>query len=233
MPERFAVVVSAEHASNRVPREWRALFRGQEALLASHRGWDPGSLEQARELARRFDAPLFATSVTRLLVDANRTPNARGCFSELTRGLPAAEREALLAEWHAPHRAEVEAAVRAAIDGGDTVLHVAAHSFTPVWKGRVREVDVGLLHDPNRRREAELVRAWQRDLQEREPGLRIRLNRPYRGWTDGLGTTLRSRLPAARYLAFELEVNQAITTGNASRWRALRSVIAASLQAVA
>jgi hypothetical protein len=40
--------------------------------------------------------------------------------------------------------------------------------------------------------------------------LNIHLNRPYRGWTDGLTTSLRTELAPARYLGFELEVSQAL-----------------------
>lgn len=233
MPERRAVVVSAEHGGRRVPRRWAAAFRGRRELLDSHRGWDPGSLELGRELARRLEAPLVAATVTRLLVDCNRSEGSAALFSELTRALPEAERERIRLEHHSPHRRAVEAAVREALGGAGRVLHVAAHSFTPAWKGRTRDLDVGLLFDPRRGWEAAFVRRWRAALLELEPELRVRLNRPYRGWTDGLCTTLRGRLPAARYAGVELEVNQAITTGEPARWRRLRRGLAESLEAVA
>ena len=62
------LLVTCEHGGNRVPKRYRRLFAGWESVLASHRGYDPGALTLARELARAFDAPLVASTVTRLLV---------------------------------------------------------------------------------------------------------------------------------------------------------------------
>ena len=48
MTERGAVTDSflftCEHGGNRIPAPYRRLFRGQRALLDSHRGYDPGAL---------------------------------------------------------------------------------------------------------------------------------------------------------------------------------------------
>jgi predicted N-formylglutamate amidohydrolase len=103
------------------------------------------------------------------------------------------------------------------------------HSFTPRWKGRVRAVDVGLLHDPARAIERELVERWLDALRRAQPALRLRRNRPYLGTTDGLTTALRGRLDARRYAGIELEVSQRITLGPPQRWRALRADLAGAL----
>jgi predicted N-formylglutamate amidohydrolase len=44
-------IITCEHGGNRVPAPYRPLFRGQQALLDSHRGYDPGSLVMARARA--------------------------------------------------------------------------------------------------------------------------------------------------------------------------------------
>lgn len=232
MASRTALVLSAEHAGRDVPRRWAALFAGAEALLASHRGVDIGSLELARSLRGSLRAPLVATTTTRLLVDCNRSPAAPGLFSELTRDLPESERARIVARCHAPHRAAVADAITAALGARERVLHVAVHTFTPVWKGREREVDVGLLFDPRRPREAELVRRWRRALVALEPKLRVRLNRPYRGWTDGLCTSFRGARAPARYAGIELEVNQAFPTRRPERFRRLQESLALSLRSL-
>ena len=82
---RWSVVVTAEHGGNEVPAEYRTLFRSRTKLLASHRGWDPGTLDLARRLAAAFGAPLVAATTTRLLVDLNRSPHNPRAFSEITR----------------------------------------------------------------------------------------------------------------------------------------------------
>lgn len=40
----WSFVVTAEHGGNVVPPEYAHLFSGAEKTLASHRGWDPGTL---------------------------------------------------------------------------------------------------------------------------------------------------------------------------------------------
>lgn len=209
----FRLLFSCEHGGYRIPPEYRALFRGAEEALASHRGWDPGALRLARALGRRLGVPILALTWSRLLVEANRSPTNRRIWSAWTAPLPKQERDRILARYWWPHRRRVEGAVRAAVDSGGRVLHVAVHSFTPVLDGDARNADVGLLYDPGRRAERAACAHWAALLRERVPGLRVRFNYPYRGTADGLNTWLRRRYPANAYLGIELEANQALLAG--------------------
>jgi len=215
------LVVTCEHGGNRVPRRYLALFAGAKALLASHRGWDPGALDIARRLARAWHAPLLAATTTRLLVDPNRSPHNPAVFSARTRGLPRDQRDALLADHHRPHWDRVRAAVGA---GAGSVLHLAVHSFTPVLHGVERGFGIGILYDPMRRSERALALAWQRRLRDALPGVGVRRNAPYRGDADGLATALRREFPARRYRGIELELNQRVIASVAQR-RALAAVL--------
>ena len=66
---RDALIITCEHGGNEVPAVYAPLFTGHEALLQTHRGWDAGALTLAQQLATAFDAPLFAATTTRLLID--------------------------------------------------------------------------------------------------------------------------------------------------------------------
>lgn len=216
----WRVVVSAEHAGNRVPAEYRALFRGREALLASHRGWDPGTATLAAALAHRLGAALFLADVTRLVVDLNRSPSHPGVFSEITRALSDARRRDLLREHHEPHRARVATHVAECLERGERVLHLGVHSFTPILGGVPRRADVALLYDPARPLERALAGEWCRALKLRLPEAAVRRNHPYRGASDGLTTTLRRRFAPDRYLGIEIEVGQRLVgaDGNFPKW---------------
>jgi predicted N-formylglutamate amidohydrolase len=196
-------------------------------VLESHEGWDPGALRLARLLARRLGRPLFATRWSRLLVESNRSPTNPRIWSRFTRELPRQERRSILDRYWRPHREEVEAEVARAVARRGRVVHVAVHSFTPVKDGQVRNADVAFLFDSQRAREAAFGRRWGALLRRHASGLRVRFNYPYRGCTDGLATWLRRRHPAARYLGFELEVNQALAAGPG--WRRVAEALAASL----
>ena len=153
------LVVSCEHGGNRVPAPYAWLFAGCEQALASHRGWDPGALWLARRLARAFDAPLHATTVTRLLVDTNRSEHHPRLFSSWCAPLSREERNVVLDRHYRAHRSALERRLRKLANAGDSVLHLAVHSFTPRWQGQVRRCDIGLLYDPQRKAERAPVSA--------------------------------------------------------------------------
>ena len=222
-----AFLVSCEHGGNRIPAEYRSLFRGQERELASHRGYDRGALELGRELARTLEAPLVAATVSRLLVELNRSPNHRALYSGVTRRLPAADKARIIARYYEPYRREIEARVAAAAADGVRLLHVSAHSFTPVLDGETRATDVGLLYDPRRPFERALCTAWARRLAASVAPLRVRRNDPYRGVADGLTAYLRRRYADPSYAGVEVEVNQRHVTGR--QWRVLCRAIATTL----
>lgn len=203
-----AVLLTCEHGGNQVPDPYRALFRGRERLLASHGGWDPGTLTLARSLATELDAPLVASETTRLLVDLNRSPHNPRVFSEITRPLPRADRLELLDRLHRPHWDRVRAQLDHLGRRGGCVLHLGIHSFTPVLNGVPRRPDVALLYDPARASERALAASWVRALAEALPDRIIGRNDPYRGNADGLTTAMRKERPGSAYLGIEVEVSQ-------------------------
>jgi len=222
-----SLVLSCEHASNRTPKELRSVFAGARELLATHRGYDIGALEVARALANALNAPLVEARCSRLVVDANRSAESRSVFSEFTRDLPERQRNELLRRHHAPHRTKVLAQVRRSLPA----VHISVHSFTPIWKSRTRRADVGLLFDPQRPRERELCEQLRRQLRALDPSLRVLFNEPYRGWTDGLTTALRTRFSDPRYIGVELELNQRLSSAPRPR-TALANALSAALRAV-
>lgn len=229
-------IVTCEHAGNDLPAEYRPLFDGWDDALASHRGWDPGTKELAQALSAALDAPLCVATMSRLLVDLNRSETHPRLFSAATKKLDAAERQRLLDTWYRPHRRRVSEMVETALETGGRVLHLAIHSFTPVLDGQVldgqvldgkaRTTDIGLLYDPAR----PLERAWCSDLAKRlrqaRPDLRVHRNRPYLGVSDGLCTALRRRWLADRdtgdrYVGIELEINQRFPLAGGAAWQRL------------
>lgn len=228
-PAERRLLLTCEHGGNRVPPGYRSLFAGRQALLRSHRGWDPGALAVARRLARALGANLVAATTTRLLVDLNRSPHNPAVFSELTRPLSRDARERLLARHHSPHWDRIRSAISA---HRGTTLHAAVHSFSPLRRGECRRFAIGILYDPGRQRERSFATGWQRRLREHLPRSAVRRNAPYRGDSDGLTTALRREFPADRYLGLELELNQR-SISTASERRVLVAALEEILGAVA
>jgi predicted N-formylglutamate amidohydrolase len=226
-----AFVITCEHGGNRIPARYLPLFRRRRTLLDSHRGYDPGALVMARTLASAFGAPLVISTVSRLLIDLNRSIGHARLFSEVTRNLPADARSQIVERYYRPHRVQVEGLVTQAVSCGRRVTHISSHSFTPVLNGIVRGADVGLLYDPARHRETTLCACWKAALAATEPRLRVRRNYPYAGKGDGLTAHLRRTFPPESYVGVELEVNQRLVFAGGHSWTALRRALIDSLRA--
>ena len=226
---RDRLFITCEHAGNVVPKEYRHLFVGHEHLLPTHRGWDPGALLLAREMARRFAAPLYFEETTRLLVDLNRSVGTPSLHSEPTHHLSRPERRAILDVYYHPHRRRVDAAVGELMASGDRIVHIASHSFTPELHGHVRTADIGLRYDPGRPGEVALCDAWLAALKAADPSLRLRRNYPYIGKSDGVAQALRRLHPPDRYVGVELEVNQRYVETGGPAWPKLRRTLVATL----
>jgi hypothetical protein len=87
------LVVTCEHGGNRVPHRYRPLFHGLERALETHLGYDFGALRVARDLAAAFRAPVVASTVTRLVVDLNRSIGHPRRYGKTVRSLVREERE--------------------------------------------------------------------------------------------------------------------------------------------
>lgn len=222
-------LITCEHGGNRVPQRYRDCFAGQEALLHSHRGYDPGALAVARDLARALQAPLIFATTSRLLVDLNRSPGHPALHAEAIRRLPETTRHEILEKYYLPFRSHTEQSISRAIEDGQRVIHLSSHSFTPVLEGVVRQADVGLLYDPARPGEVALCRAWLTCIRHQAPQLRVRRNYPYTGKSDGLTAYLRRRFAADCYCGIELEVNQCLVASGRPPWLNVRAALVTAL----
>ena len=184
----LGALVLCEHASNAFPARFGTLGLSAEARV-SHAAWDPGALELARALAGELRAPLVAAQVSRLLYDCNRPPDAPGAMpatSEVfeipgNRDLDARARAARVREIYQPFIDEVgrvQDQIRAR-------ALITMHTFTPVYHGVARAVEVGILHDQDSRlADAILARAGADSPYD------IRRNQPY-GPEDGVTHSLK------------------------------------------
>jgi predicted N-formylglutamate amidohydrolase len=202
------LLITCEHAGHTLPENFAYLFKGQNAALQSHRGWDPGAAEVARHLSKKLHAPCFQHETTRLLVEVNRSLNSPQLFSEFTMPLEHTVKEFLIKKYYSPYRKLVTDCVTDQVDKGKFVAHFSIHSFTPFWQGAKRTTDIGILFDPDKKAESKLALSLQHKLQKQAPALQIDLNKPYLGKDDGFTTTLRTAFGPVNYAGIEIEINQ-------------------------
>lgn len=226
------LIITCEHAGNDVPEEFRHLFEHNQGVLETHRGIDIGALELTNSISELLKKEPYLHTVTRLLVDLNRSTQSPTLFSEFTREQPLHIREKIFKKYYQPHRNKIEEKINQVIADGEQAIHVGIHTFTPFWEDEEREVDVGFLFDPRSKAEQHFCYLWRHEFNQRSSELRLKMNEPYRGTMDGFTTYLRRQFSGNNYLGMEIEVNQRFTESSLeSEWQQLKEDIGKSLQA--
>ena len=149
------VLLVCEHATNHIPAHLDNLGLDQDARF-SHVAWDPGAMAVATHMSRIMDARLVASTVSRLVYDCNRPPEATGAMpvrSELfdipgNTGLSDAAKAERVATVYDPFRTLLADTIAAS---PIPPVLVTIHSFTPVYMGQSRAVEIGILHDDDAR----------------------------------------------------------------------------------
>lgn len=185
------VLLVCEHASNTLPVRFGTLGLKPD-VLASHIAWDPGALAVARRLSAALDATLVYQRYSRLIYDCNRPPEAPGAMpasSEIfdipgNRDLSEEERQARTQALYIPFHDTVRSLISARQARGQETVVVTIHSFTPVYNGQPRSVELGILHDEDSRL-ADAMLALAADA----PLFKTERNEPY-GPADGVTHTL-------------------------------------------
>ena len=176
------IVIVCDHASNRIPAEY-ASFGFAEDALQTHIAWDPGALAVARLLSAELDAPLIWPDVSRLVIDCNRAADVPSLIVTESEGRPV-RGQPRLERWRAQAPARYDPwrlscgdrSVPRAAPGSRTCRRslIAIHSYTPVYLGKARPWQVGIVFDDDRRMADLLIRALKAD-----PGLTVGINEPY------------------------------------------------------
>ena len=146
-------VLVCEHASNWIPPEYAGLGL-PKAELTRHIAWDIGAADMARRLSERLDAPLVLAGASRLLIDLNRPPGSPGSIPELSEATPIPgnrdldpdERARREARWFHPFQAAVSGLLAERQSAGAVTAVLGVHSFTPVYLGQRRVMQVGILY---------------------------------------------------------------------------------------
>jgi predicted N-formylglutamate amidohydrolase len=137
----------------------------------------------ALQLSETLDAPLVASTVSRLVIDCNRrhdAPDLIPIISERTeipgnKGIGDNERAMRIGAFHEPFHVALETVLDQRRAAGIETILVTVHSFTPVYKDASRPWPIGLIHAHDSRFTAALRDA----LVAEDAGLNVGWNEPY------------------------------------------------------
>lgn len=190
-------VFACEHASNRVPEKYRNLGVTQD-VLNSHAAWDIGALELSLRLSERFNSPLIASTVSRLVYDCNRAPDSNTAIVQRSEhdqvpgnlALTDAQRQQRTNEIYTPFSDQLTSLLDNRQASNTATTLVTIHSFTPTMHGVRRAVEIGVLHD-NDSRFADNMLARVDEHAE----YKIERNQPYGPDDDVTHTLTKHALP--------------------------------------
>ena len=197
---RSAVVMVCEHASRHIPDVFQDLGISPAARL-SHVAWDPGAMAVAQRMSQDLDAVLVASTVSRLVYDCNRPPNAPDAMPAHSEayeipgnaGLTEGDKGKRIARYYRPFEQALASQVASRTDP----VIVTVHSFAPVYNGEARDVEIGILHDQDRRLADAVLRIAE--------GHDVRRNAPY-GPEHGVTHTLKEHAIKHGHLNVMIEV---------------------------
>ncbi|MEJ6393006.1 N-formylglutamate amidohydrolase [Gymnodinialimonas sp. 2305UL16-5] len=220
------VLLVCEHASAFIPPVLNDLNLS-EAARYSHAAWDIGAHDLATALADQMSAPLILGAISRLVYDCNRPPEAADSIpaqSEVfavpgNADLTSSGRAARARRIHDPFHATVAKALQT---GQPTTCLVTIHSFTPIYHGQMRDLDIGYIFEgDDRLATAVLAQTLRRGAHK------AALNEPYCG-ADGVTHTLKLHAQDRPHVMIEVRNDLIDTPAKAAR---IAKDLAADLQA--
>ena len=177
-------LVICDHASNNIPLEYKNLGVSKKDL-ESHRAFDIGASEVASELSNLLSCSLVMANFSRLLIDPNRGKDDPTLIPKLSEGKiikgninismsdDDIERSKRIHRFYLPYHKQINRFIIKSLDNGRIPKILSIHSFTPIWKGKKREIDVGVLWDKDDR----LSKIFLNSLKN----IKLGDNKPYSG----------------------------------------------------
>ncbi len=198
------LVVTCEHATNRMPPGW-SWPEADGWLVDTHWASDLHIRPTVEALTRRLGVPAVLSRFSRLLIDPNRPLGSDTLFRDVAEGRPVhlnqqlsdAEQQRRIQALYGPYHQAADRLVGQT--AGAAVLGM--HSFTATYEGHEREVEVGVLFDEDEAVARDFASAM------RGHGYEVRLNEPYSG-RQGLIFGPRRHARQHGRLCVELELRQ-------------------------
>jgi len=179
------IVITCEHASNALPDGYDWTENDRTYFADQHWGYDPGSLDMATHLAKELKCVLVYSLYSRLLADVNRTIAGQDLFRkggdgqiiDLNKDITYEEEQNRIIKYHHTYYS----ALREVSIKIDPLYVFSVHSFTPLYEGQPRSLEVGILVNYSFDLAEKINEVFQKE------GHNVAVNEPYDG-RQGLAT---------------------------------------------
>lgn len=147
------IILTCEHATNDLPDDYSWSENDKRNFVDEHWGLDIGAFDTAHALAKELKCVFVHALYSRLLLDPNRTIVSDTLFRrfgdgkevELNKDLTFEEEQKRIKRFYIPY---CEALREVSLKVDPTYI-LSIHSFTPMYQGEVRSMEIGVLsgHD--------------------------------------------------------------------------------------
>jgi predicted N-formylglutamate amidohydrolase len=210
------ILFTADHAGRVIPRALGDLGL-TEPDLSRHIAWDIGIAGVTSRLAKLLDATAIFQTYSRLVIDCNRRPDVPGAFPVVSEATPIPGNKNLTEAEKLARRIAIFDPYHEAIAALKTGrIYIAMHSFTPVYLGNARPMQVALLYNRNPRLShlmAGLLRA--------EGDLAVAENQPYYVSDESdYGVPVHAERAGLDYLEIEIRQDLIADESGQQEWAA-------------
>ena len=176
--EKSAILITCEHASNRLPPS----FSLPKRLINSHWALDVGISKVVDRVAEILDCTAIKSNYSRLIIDLNRHFHQETLIREKTsrtvpvlfnRNLSKKKIEERKNKIHKPYHDRIDSLVKELKKHHKQIILICLHSFTPIYFGKPRHVEIGMMYNEHKR----LAKHIGEGL--REFGYDVKYNEPY------------------------------------------------------
>jgi len=144
------IVVTCEHAKNELPDEYSWTENDRKHFVNEHWGYDIGAYNMGEALAKEMKCVFVHSLYSRLLLDPNRSivadslfrKNGDGQEIDLNKDITYEEEQKRIKKYFISYyEALREISVKI-----DPTFVVSIHSFTPLYQGETRSMEMGVLY---------------------------------------------------------------------------------------
>jgi len=220
---RSDLFLTADHAGRAIPRSLGRLGLA-ESDLDRHIAWDIGIAAVTERLSAVLNATAVLQTYSRLVIDCNRDPAVPSSIPEISEStcipgnldLTSAQREMRQAAVFEPYHARIRTLLDTRQAAQRRTVYVAMHSFTPVFKGESRAMQIGVLYN----RDAQLANVML-DLLRAEGDLVVGDNAPYAvsDMTD-YGVPVHAERRGLRHVEIEIRQDLIADAAGQAAWAA-------------
>ncbi|MDA9034277.1 N-formylglutamate amidohydrolase [Hyphomicrobiales bacterium] len=155
-------LIICDHASNHIPPEYNGLGLSK-TILDTHIAYDIGVKEVAVNISKFLKCPLVMTNFSRLLIDTNRgvddptlimkisDDNVVDGNKNISFQNNCDEKKKRIKFFYEIYHSKISDIINKAISKNVFPAIISIHSFTPLWKGKKRSTDLGILWDSDDR----------------------------------------------------------------------------------